>query len=232
MPRKKRNTPDSTISLFADIRVAEKLRLRGNIPWNLLESFSRKKNWGFAESLEGRLMNPSIEDDVFIIWSMLRPFGISATKYNQFEGGIIVASSEKLLFNAFLSRLYSDLDTEKKHMQRISSWNYRVDLRSNFYWNTLIQSKLRRSRHFARQAAEVVARLFSGSVTAANFPGGKSSRIAWYQHRQTVGQTGRTYDPLIVSHSRKCGVLPADKRADEVGWHFDPRSNTSFGSGF
>lgn len=180
----------------------------------------KKNNWGFAESLEGRLMNPSTEDDVFIIWSMLRPFGISATKYNQFEGGIIVASSEKLLFSAFLSRLYSDLNAEKKHMQRISSWNYRVDLRSNF------------SRHIARQAAEVVARLFSGSVTAANFADGKSSRIAWYQHRQTVGQTGRTHDPLIVSHSRKCGVLPADKRADEVGWHFDPRSNTSFGSGF
>lgn len=122
----------------------------GTSPGICSNRFHEKKTWGFAESLEGRLMNPSIEDDVFIIWSMLRPFGISATKYNQFEGGTIVASSEKLLFNAFLSRLYSDLDAEKKHMQRISSWNYRVDLRSNFYWNTLIQSKLRRSRHFAR----------------------------------------------------------------------------------
>lgn len=48
------------------------------------------------------------------------------------------------------------------------------------------------------------------------------------KHRQTVGQTSRIPDPLIVSHSRKCGVVPADKRADEVGWHFDPRCNTSF----
>lgn len=39
-------------------------------------------------------------------------------------------------------------------------------------------------------------------------------------------------DPLIVTHSRKCGVVPADKRADEVAWHFDPRGNTSFGSSF
>lgn len=62
-----------------------------------LNRFHEKKIVGW-----NRLMKPNTEDDIFIIWSMLCPFGISGTKYNQFERRIIVTSSKKLTILALL----------------------------------------------------------------------------------------------------------------------------------
>lgn len=66
-----------------------------------LNRFREKKIVGW-----NRLMKPNTEDDIFIIWSMLCPFGISGTKYNQFERRIIVTSSKKLTILLPLLVLY------------------------------------------------------------------------------------------------------------------------------